>query len=54
MQGSYRNFLHSVSVQAKNNFSKRAALKVMPPILFRWSMTSEANGGGMTVETEPS
>ena len=30
------------------------APKVMPPILFGWFMTSEANVGGMAVEVEPS
>ena len=32
----------------------RAALKVMPPILFFWPTTSEADVGGMAVEVEPS
>ena len=32
----------------------RAALKIMLPILFCWPTTSEADGGGMTVEVEPS
>jgi len=31
-----------------------AASKVMPPILFGWFMTSEANVSGMAVEVEPS
>ena len=30
----------------------RAALKVMPPILLCWPMTSEADGGGRAVEIE--
>jgi len=30
----------------------RAALKVMPPILFCWPTTSEAVGGGMAVEVK--
>lgn len=32
----------------------RTALKVMPPILSRWSVTSQADVGGMAVEVEPS
>jgi len=32
----------------------RAALKVMPPNLLRWPMTSEVDVGGMAVEVEPS
>ena len=32
----------------------RAALKVMLPILSRWSMTSKTNAGGVTVEGKPS
>ena len=32
----------------------RASLKVMPPILWCWPTTSEADGGGMAVEAEPS
>ena len=32
----------------------RAALKIMPPILLHWSKTSEADGGGMAEEVEPS
>ena len=32
----------------------RAALKVMPPFLLLWSMTSEVDGGGLAVEVEPS
>lgn len=32
----------------------RTALKVMPPILSRWSVTSQADVGGMAVELEPS
>jgi len=32
----------------------RAALKEMPPILLQCSTTSEAVGGGMVVEIEPS
>ena len=31
----------------------KAAPKVMPPVLLCWSMTSEADVGGMTVEAEP-
>ena len=31
----------------------RAVLKVMPPILWCWPTTSEADGGGMTVRAEP-
>jgi len=32
----------------------RAALKLMPPILLCWPMTSEANVVDMAVEVEPS
>jgi len=32
----------------------RATLKVMLSILLRWSMISEADGGGVAVEAEPS
>jgi len=32
----------------------RAALEVMPPVLLRWLMASEADVGGMAVEVEPS
>ena len=32
----------------------RAALKVMPPILWCWPTTSEVDGAGMAVEVEPS
>lgn len=32
----------------------RTALKVMPPILSRWSVTSQADVGGMAVEVESS
>jgi len=32
----------------------KAALKVMPPILFFWPTTSEADVGGMAVDAEPS
>ena len=32
----------------------RAVPKVIPPILLCWPMTSEANGGGVAVEVEPS
>jgi len=32
----------------------RAALKVMPPILLRWPMTSEVDVGGMAIKDEPS
>lgn len=32
----------------------RAAPKAMPPIVLCWPVTLEADGGGMTVETEPS
>ena len=32
----------------------RAAPKVMPPIVFCWPMTSEADVGAMAVEVEPS
>jgi len=32
----------------------RAAPKLMPPVLLCWPMTSEADGGGMAVEVEPS
>jgi len=35
-------------------YFKRAALKVTPPILFWWSMMSEADVSGMAVEAEPS
>lgn len=28
-------------------------LKVMPPILLCWPMTSEADGGGMVIDVEP-
>jgi len=35
-------------------FYTRAALKVMSPILLCWPTTSEADGGGMVVEPEPS
>ena len=31
-----------------------AALKVTPPVLLCWPITSEANVGGMAVEVEPS
>ena len=33
--------------------SMRAALKVMPPILLCWPVTSEADVNGMAVEAEP-
>ena len=32
----------------------RATLKVMPPVLSCWPTTSEAAGGGMAGELEPS
>jgi len=32
----------------------RAALKVMPPVLWCWPTASEADAGGMAVEVEPS
>ena len=32
----------------------RVALKEMPPMLFSWLMTSEADAGSMAVEVEPS
>ena len=32
----------------------RATLKVMPPILFCWTVMLELDGGGMAVEAEPS
>jgi len=32
----------------------KAALKVMPLILLWWPMISEADGGGMAAEVEPS
>jgi len=34
--------------------STTATLKVMPPILLCWPMTSEEDVGGMTVEGKPS
>ena len=32
----------------------RVALKLVPPFLLGWSTTTDTNGGGMTVEVEPS
>lgn len=32
----------------------KAAPKVVPPILFCWPVTSEADGGCMAIESEPS
>ena len=34
--------------------TRRTALKVMPPVLFCWPMTSEVDVGDMAVETEHS
>ena len=31
----------------------RTVLKVMPPILGCWPTTSETDGGGIAIETEP-
>ena len=31
----------------------RATLKIMPPVLLSWPMTSESDAGGMAVEVEP-
>ena len=35
-------------------FFMMAARKVIPPILLCWPTTSEADGGGMAIEAEPS
>ena len=44
----------TITIQIASDRSTRAALKVIPPVLWCWSMTSEADGGGMAVEAEPS
>lgn len=32
----------------------RATLKVLPPVLLRWPVTSEADAGDLAVEVDPS
>ena len=42
------------SLPAYTSDYMRAALKIMPPILWCWPLTADVHVGGMAVEVEPS
>ena len=46
-------YIPKVNAGQRKNYWK-AALKLMPPILLCWPMTSEVDVDGMAVEVEPS